>query len=400
MLLVLLVNGVIWSVIVKYYYESKTADRTLSIVLEEVQSLSPLISKAVDGERVQLAAFLSDSMQDNEMPFLEVYKAEDGVVFSKGASMLPERYTQHYGQLPEEDAPVYQLFESDNNHYLYLFAQVFKSGWYMRAAIPVSPRIMEQIHDNTSTALLVAIVTLVQVALVLLPLMMTSYRRIVKDNERVLMSHLSMVQALGNAIAKRDSDTDSHNYRVSYYALRLAEAVGLERRAIPGLLKGSFLHDVGKIGVPDSILLKPTRLNKEEIDIIQKHVADGLEIVTGIPWLYDAKSVISGHHENYDGSGYPHGLGGNAIPVEARIFSVVDVFDALTSRRPYKEPLSVEETLCIMDDVAGQHFDPGIYHVFREMAIQLHKQMYSDDRRKLRRILSHAIQPYFSLMYK
>ncbi len=398
MFVVLLVNGVVWSVVVQYYYKQQVADQALVVVQDELQTLKPLISEVVGAEHSQREVFLSNIMQNKGIPFLEIYRSDKRLVFSRGVSLLPAKYAPFPDKLLNDSTLGHQLFKIDSEYFLYLYTPVFDSGWYMRSAIPVNPGIVRQIQDNTNTALLVVIVTLVQVAIILLPVMMASYRRILKDNERVLMSHLWTVQALGNAVSKRDSNTDSHNYRVSYYALRLAEAIRIDKECIPGLIKGAFLHDVGKIGVPDSILLKPARLSQEEFEIVQKHVSDGLDIVAGVPWLRDARPVISGHHERFDGSGYPKGLKQAAIPLEARIFAVVDVFDALTSRRPYKEPLTVDETLSIMDNLIEKHFDPDIYNIFRSMAPSLVKAVSNVDRHHLRHTLARAIQPYITLM--
>jgi hypothetical protein len=395
MLLVLLVNGVLWTVAVKYYYRHQTATQILAIVQQELQALEPLIRKYAYTDRLQMAAFLRKTMHEWSIPFLQVYRTGEGMVVNQGAAMLPESLRPFPATLPEQGEPSYQLFQSANANYLYLFAPVFEPGWYMRTAIPVNRDYIAQIESNTHTVQLVVIVTLLQVTLVLFPLLLASYRRILRERDRLLMSNLRTVLALGNAVAKRDSDTDSHNYRVSYYALRLAQAVGLEPKRMPGLIKGAFLHDVGKIGVPDHILLKQGSLNEQEREIVKRHVYDGLEIVAGIAWLSDATSVIGGHHEQFDGSGYPQGLKDEAIPLEARIFSVVDVFDALTSRRPYKEALSVDEALHIMDASEGRHFDPQIYRTFRGLALSLFEQVSGDDRRRLRRTLGHAIQPYF-----
>jgi putative nucleotidyltransferase with HDIG domain len=161
------------------------------------------------------------------------------------------------------------------------------------------------------------------------------------DNERkareVLDSHISMMESLGRAIAKRDSDTGEHNYRVAWVSARIAEEMGLTGHDMQALIAGSFLHDVGKIGIPDAILLKPGKLDEEEFVIMRTHVALGEEIVTGMGWLDDANAVVAAHHEKRDGSGYPRQLKGDAIPLAACIFAVADVFDALSSKRPYKQ---------------------------------------------------------------
>ena len=114
------------------------------------------------------------------------------------------------------------------------------------------------------------------------------------------------------------------------------------------LIKGAFLHDVGKIGIRDNILLKPGRLDEEEFEEMKRHVNHGLDIISKSAWLNEASAVVGSHHEKYEGNGYPAGLKGEAIPVLARIFAIADVFDALTSHRPYKKPLSYEETIDIL----------------------------------------------------
>ncbi|MEN6586144.1 MAG: HD domain-containing phosphohydrolase, partial [Sulfuricella sp.] len=149
--------------------------------------------------------------------------------------------------------------------------------------------------------------------------------RLSADNERkareVLDSHISMMEALGRDIAKRDSDTGAHNYRVAWIAARIAERMGLMGSAMQALIAGSFLHDVGKIGIPDAILLKPGKLDDAELVIMRTHVAQGEEIVTGMGWLDGANAVVAAHHEKWDGSGYPHKVSGEAIPLAARIFA-------------------------------------------------------------------------------
>jgi putative nucleotidyltransferase with HDIG domain len=150
----------------------------------------------------------------------------------------------------------------------------------------------------------------------------------------VLDSHIAMMEALGRAIAKRDSDTGAHNYRVAWIAARIAEEMGVEGSAMQSLIAGSFLHDVGKIGIPDAILLKPGRLDETEMAIMRTHVTLGEEIVRGMGWLDGAHEVVAAHHEKWDGSGYPRGLRAEAIPLAARICAVADVFDALCSKRP------------------------------------------------------------------
>ena len=247
-------------------------------------------------------------------------------------------------------------------------------------------------------AVLTASISVFAAALLLYPLMSGLLGQTVALSSRLLESNLSLLRSLGNAIAKRDADTDAHNYRVTCYAVTLAEALGVGKETIAELVLGAFLHDVGKIGIPDQILLKPGRLTSEEFQIMQTHAMLGIEIVAGNPWLAGAEKTIRHHHERFDGKGYPDELAGEAIPLAARIFTLVDVFDALTSVRPYKPALSLEETLTIMKKEVGQHFDPAIYAVFRQIAPILYEQGQSRDHDHWSWELEVLLERYFKLI--
>lgn len=218
-------------------------------------------------------------------------------------------------------------------------------------------------HSAIVSGLIAAASALV-CALVLAPLLtglaVKNFRRALS----LLEAHIGMLEALGRAIAKRDSDTGVHNYRVAWIAARLGEEAGLAPAQMRSLIAGSFLHDVGKIGIPDAILLKPGKLDPEEFAIMQQHVELGGEIAGEAGFLLNAREVIEGHHEKWDGSGYPKKLSGTAIPLGARIFCIADVYDALRAKRPYKEPFSLARTLEIMREGKGKHFDPALLDIF------------------------------------
>ena len=201
---------------------------------------------------------------------------------------------------------------------------------------------------------------------------------------------------MASAIAKRDNNTDVHNFRVTLYAVRLAQACQLQSSSMQGMIKGAFLHDVGKIGIRDDILLKPGKLNEEEIALMHEHVRFGLEIIAGSPWLTDAADVVGGHHEKFDGTGYPQGTVGESIPLTARIFAILDVFDALTSKRPYKQPFSYEKTMQILEESRGSHFDPHILDAFLTIAPDLYKKYAGRDDEGLREEFRHLMTQYFS----
>jgi len=201
---------------------------------------------------------------------------------------------------------------------------------------------------------------------------------------------------LGNSIAKRDSDTDAHNYRVTLYAVHLAEAAGLDTESTRGLIKGAFLHDVGKIGIRDHILHKPGKLDDAEFEIMRTHVNQGLEIISRSSWLDDAIDVVGSHHAKFDGSGYTQQLQGEKLPLGARIFAITDVFDALTSRRPYKEPFSFEETMQILEQGRGTHFDPTLLDLFATLAEDLYQRYGGREDEQLPQELNQIVQRYFA----
>jgi HD-GYP domain-containing protein (c-di-GMP phosphodiesterase class II) len=223
--------------------------------------------------------------------------------------------------------------------------------------------------------------------------------RLSAENEKkareVLESHVAMMEALGRAIAKRDSDTGAHNYRVAWISACIAEQMGVRGADMQALIAGSFLHDVGKIGIPDAILLKPGKLDTAEWDIMRTHVAQGSEIVAGMGWLDGAQAVVAAHHEKWNGSGYPLQLVGEAIPLAARIFAVADVFDALCSRRPYKEPMGYDAAMAILTRDTGSHFDPTVMAVFSPMAKDIFDRLAQGNEADARELLRERLLMHF-----
>jgi response regulator RpfG family c-di-GMP phosphodiesterase len=173
--------------------------------------------------------------------------------------------------------------------------------------------------------------------------------------------------ALGLALEMRDLETAGHTQHVVQYATALGEAFGLNNLQLEALRQGAYLHDLGKLGVPDGILLKPGKLNPEEWKMMKTHVERGYHLASQIPGLAQgALNVIRYHHERFDGSGYPEGLKGEEIPLEARVFAICDVYDALVSIRPYKRAWTHEEALAQLRMDSGKHFDPSVVDAFIE----------------------------------
>ncbi|MBN1213088.1 MAG: HD-GYP domain-containing protein [candidate division Zixibacteria bacterium] len=213
----------------------------------------------------------------------------------------------------------------------------------------------------------------------------------------LLGSNLQMVKALGSAIAVRDTGTSEHNLKVTLYAARLAEKARIDEKRLQSLIKGSFLHDIGKIGISDATLLKSNKLTDIEFKQMQSHVNRGEQIIKGVVWLEDARDIILYHHERWDGRGYPEGLKKNDIPVNARIFMIVDVFDALTSDRPYKKAAPFKSAMAQMESQSGIHFDPRYFELFADIAGDLYSRYARCSVENLEREVFDLIGEYFYL---
>ncbi len=229
----------------------------------------------------------------------------------------------------------------------------------------------------------------------LYPLLLAMLHQSAGLSQRLLKANLSLLHALGNAVAKRDSNTNAHNYRVTLYAVALAEAMGVAAGEFPDLVAGAFLHDVGKIGIPDHVLQKTSRLTGDEFEVMKTHALLGFEIVAGNPWLAGAARIIRHHHERFDGTGYPDGLAGAAIPYLARIFAIVDVFDALTAARPYKAAMPLAEALDIIERDAERHFDPEVVIAFKRIASALYDRIAQATEAELRLEMHSVFSRYF-----
>lgn len=268
-------------------------------------------------------------------------------------------------------------------------------GWF-EGVYRVTPASLDAATRDAGRAVITVILAVLATTGLLYPIIVRLNRGLVSRSQALLDANLGTLEALGSAIAKRDSDTGSHNYRVTLYAVRLAEAVGLPPSRIRALVKGAFLHDIGKLAIPDAILLKPGKLDDAEFTVMKTHVSHGIDVVRRFQWLDDAADVVGHHHEKYDGSGYMSGLTGEDIPINARIFAIADVFDALTSRRPYKDPMPVAKALAVMFEGRGNHFDPALLDVFVAQAAALHAETASRDEDGLATALRSLTRHYFA----
>jgi putative nucleotidyltransferase with HDIG domain len=194
---------------------------------------------------------------------------------------------------------------------------------------------------------------------------------------RVEATYDETLEALGAALDLRDEETAGHSRRVNLYSQAIARSMGHSDEALKCLARGAHLHDIGKIGIPDSILRKPGKLTPEETVVMRTHVAVGYELVRRIRFLAAAAELVLSHHERFDGKGYPRGLSGGDIPLDARIFAVADTLDAMTSDRPYRGALPFSIAWEEISSGSGLQFDPEVVQVFRLMP----KAIWEDIRR-------------------
>ncbi len=201
-------------------------------------------------------------------------------------------------------------------------------------------------------------------------------------NEKLETTRLEIIRRLGRAGEYRDNETGMHVLRMSRSSHRLALAAGLGEEYAGLILCASPMHDVGKIGIPDAILLKPGKLEADEWETMKTHTEIGSDIIGDhdSDLIRMARTITIVHHEKWDGSGYPNGLKGEDIPIEGRITAICDVFDALTSQRPYKKAWNVDDAIAFINEQAGKHFDPQLLRLFNEVLPDILKirEQYAD----------------------
>jgi len=365
--------------LVTLFIESERVDDTiLSMATQEAAAfsrLSPGVQKSGDADKIRnlLQSFLHSHQASPQGHFVmvEIYDP-DRTELAQASDNLPPAVEHQVDtgtqRFPKGYEPWYRKIAAGEQIYLQVLIPLFTGdnqpagtfeGVYHIPAFEVRT-ITGRVTGTVVLAALVALLT----ALALYPIIIGLHREQEHLSHDLLTANLDILAVLGSAIAKRDSDTHAHNFRVTLYALGLAERAGVPAEEMRKLMKGSWLHDVGKIAISDTILLKPGKLDEAEFTVMKTHVDHGLDIIAQSKWLEDAAQVVGGHHEKWNGTGYPQGLRGEEIPLNARIFALADVFDALTSRRPYKQPMSMEAALAIMAEGRGTHFDPALYDLF------------------------------------
>jgi len=388
-------SSVLWIVAIYFYNEHQIALNTKNIILQEKKIFSKkfnvddleYISKILN-KREDVVLF---EVYDNSLKqILNIKKEKDNTLIDKILTHLNKiSTTTQYKMIPMNEKDIYLYFQTK--------LRIKDNSYYLNILLKLDDKSISIIRNDIQASIVIVLTTILMVFLFIFPMIYSQYKSLIEKSDELLQSNINTLISLGDAIAKRVSDTGDHNYRVTYYSIKIAQKLNLSNEQIKSLIKGAFLHDIGKIAISDTILLKPAKLSDNEFEQMKTHTTKGVEIVQNNPWLEDAKEVIFHHHEKVDGSGYPNGLKGDEIPYNARIFAVVDVFDALTSKRPYKKPFSLDESLHIIKDDAGTHFDKEIIDVFEK----IHEKMYYDildiSSSELENIFYKVIKPYFEI---
>lgn len=368
-----------------FYLEMERVDRlVVKLALAESEALVADFldySRRPDGARLDALRRRCAEGVRGRFVVVELYDADKRLVVQAAADGHDAVLRAAHGRVhrfPPGPRPEYRKFLAEGRLLLHVIAPLRAGGerpvGYLEGVYRVDAATLADIERDVSGTLALVLAVVLGTTVILYPVILALDRELIRFASDLLEANLQLMDVLGSAISQRDSDTGSHNYRVTLYALRLAEALALDGDRMRDLIAGAFLHDVGKIGVRDDVLLKPGGLSGEELERMRTHVARGVSIVSKARWLRGASAVVEAHHEKFDGSGYPHGLAGESIPLIARIFAIADVFDALTSRRPYKDPFPLEDALKTMAGKRGSHFDPRLLDAFLAIAPSLHRE--------------------------
>jgi cyclic di-GMP phosphodiesterase len=202
------------------------------------------------------------------------------------------------------------------------------------------------------------------------------------------------LEALGDALDLKDAETEGHSKRVTAFTIALARGAGIPAHQIPIVARGAFLHDIGKMAIPDAILLKPSKLMADEKKVMREHCARGYQMLRKIPFLQEAAEIVYAHQEHYDGSGYPRGLKGEQIPLGARIFAVADTLDAITSDRPYRKATSFAAARLEIKRCAGTQFDPHVVDVYLSLPDQLWEDLRAEITLQSKKFAPLQIEPH------
>ena len=386
-----------------YYYEiEKIDERVLQIALEESRHFtSDELHYIKSGDIENLTLNANAHLKYSAFMVIEFYDTTKTKLVEATKTGV-EHIEKEFNKLPHKDlldnVAKYQRLEYLNHLYLRVASPLFHDGspaGYFEGIYAVSDSALSEIRSQMAVSLTKVMTVVFITTIIIYPILISLNNKVLNYASVLLEANIGALESLGNAVAKRDSDTSEHNYRVTLYSIELAKKLLFDNDNLQGLVKGAFLHDVGKIAISDSILLKPGKLTDNEFSIMKTHVSHGVEILKDYQWIQEAVRVVESHHEKFDGTGYLHRLKGLEIPETARVFCIVDVFDALTSERPYKKAFSYEESVGILKEGSGKHFDPKILEVFFSISRQIYDELRDADEQTLRELLRIRIREIF-----
>lgn len=396
-------SAVVGSIV--FYIEIESVDdEVVELAMHKASSIDQDLIQRLPQKSVEDMVALQkivNRMIKNEFVAAEIYdrtQVHQGAAIRKDNKKVKAMLEKIQHRFPLDKDPHYQKFYIDEVMYIQILVPLWYENrvhGYFEGVYKVDQAVIDEIMSRLYHTLWVVLVVILATFVMLYPLILYLNRQLIGFSNDLFKANIELMEVMGSAIAKRDSTTDSHNYRVTLYALRFAEALKLTSNDMSDLIAGSFLHDVGKIGIEDEILRKNGKLDEREFMRMREHVLIGIDIIAKADWLHGAREVVEFHHEKYDGGGYMRGLSGENIPMNARIFAIVDVFDALCSERPYKKTMPLEQVIEIMAEQRGKHFDPKLLDKFIELAPGLYKQIGKADYMHLTRMLSVMVKKYF-----
>lgn len=391
---------------VVYYLEITEIDNyVLDLVLQDSKTFDPAIMDKINSPDPAIAEVLQrkvDDLLSHNYSIIDIYdlnQAHVAVAQRDLESHVRAVIEPHHHQFPLDKKIHFEKIDIDSELFLQVLVPLRNSNnvtaGYMEGVYHIEKDVLNAIYKRIYRILVFVVVTLLACTVVLYPVILRLNRRLFKFSKNMLHANLQLMDVLGKAVALRDEDTNNHNYRVTLYAIRIGEAIQLGYKEMQSLIAGSFLHDVGKIGIKDAVLRKPLKLTDEEAEHMKEHVVLGLNIVGRTKWLVGARDVIEYHHEKYDGSGYQCGLKGEEIPLITRIFSIADVFDALTTQRPYKKAFDFNDAMEYIHEKSGSHFDPDLVRVFSRIAGHVYAEISNASDLALEKQLTKSIEKYF-----
>jgi len=276
-----------------------------------------------------------------------------------------------------------------------LYAESTALAGYFEGVYLVREETLTSIEAQVVQMVLFVVIIVSITTATVYPIILYLNRKLIKFSRDVFQANVELMKVLGTSISKRDATTDAHNYRVSLYAVSMGKLLKFDDLQMKNLIAGAFLHDVGKLGVADAILRKAGKLTELETIQMHEHVSIGMDIIKSVQWLHGADDIVKYHHEHYDGTGYMTGLKGDDIPINARIFAIIDVFDALMSERPYKKPFELNEAIALLEAESNTHFDPQLLILFIGQAPKLYANIGHANYAELTHQLSQEIRKYF-----